>query len=176
MRIPVPHDNSMVPRRFRVTGKTQETDDIYTFTLVPVDEGSGFGFLPGQFNMLYLFGYGEVPVSISGDPACRDQLTHTVRVAGSVTNAFANLETGDMVGVRGPYGSSWPIESAEGENVLIVAGGLGLAPLRSAIYSLLAERGRFRKISILLGARSPETILFGEELKHWREGFDIGNR
>ena len=165
----------MVPRRFRIVEKKQETADTYTFAMVPVDVdgGTAFRFSPGQFNMLYLFGFGEVPVSISGDPDKPEALVHTARAMGGVTRAFAALEPGEMVGVRGPFGSVWPVAEAEGKDVLIVAGGLGLAPLRSAIYALLAARHKFRKIVILHGARSPEAILFGDDLRQWRENFDV---
>lgn len=173
MSIAPSRPDPMVPRRFRIVEKVRETADTYTFTLTPVDGDAAFRFAPGQFNMLYLFGYGEVPISISGDPAAPELLVHTVRAMGSVTHAFATLEAGDMVGVRGPFGSAWPLVAAEGGDVLIVAGGLGLAPLRSAIYRLLAERDRYRRIAILHGARSPETILFAEELRQWRANLDI---
>ncbi|EED34089.1 oxidoreductase FAD/NAD(P)-binding [Luminiphilus syltensis NOR5-1B] len=159
----------MLPRRFRVVENTRETVDTYTFSIAAMDGVSEFSFAPGQFNMLYLFGYGEVPISICGDPAQPGLLVHTVRATGSVTQAFASLKAGDMIGVRGPFGSSWPVAAAEGGDVLIVAGGLGLAPLRSAIYRLLAREGRYRRIVILYGARSPDTILFAEELKRWRD-------
>ena len=173
MSVVRPRADPMTPRRFRIVGKSRETPDTYTFQLAPVDGEGGFDFAPGQFNMLYLFGYGEVPVSISGDPADSRRLVHTVRAMGSVTHAFAALETGDMVGVRGPFGSSWPLAEAEGGDVLVIAGGLGLAPLRSAIHHLLAGRGRYRRIAILHGARSPETILFADELRQWRQNLDI---
>lgn len=163
----------MVPRRFRIVEKKQETADTYTFAMTPVDGETTFRFSPGQFNMLYLFGYGEVPISISGDPAKPEQLVHTARTMGSVTRAFAALKTGEMVGIRGPYGSAWPVVEAEGKDVLIVAGGLGLAPLRSAIYSMLATRQKFRSVAIFHGARSPETILFADELKRWQENFAV---
>ena len=163
----------MLPRRFRITEKKRETADTYTFAMTPVDGDTTFGFSPGQFNMLYLFGLGEVPISISGDPSRPEMLVHTARAMGSVTQAFAALKPGEMVGVRGPYGSAWPIAEAKGRDALIVAGGLGLAPLRSAIYSMLATRQKFRNLVILHGARSPETILFGDELERWRKDFDI---
>lgn len=168
-----PAGEEMLPRRFRVVDKKRETADTCTFTMVPVDGGQTFHFAPGQFNMIYLFGYGEVPISISGDPAAPDRLVHTARAVGSVTHGFTELATGDMVGVRGPFGSPWPLAAAEGEDVLVIAGGLGLAPLRSAIYQLIGARDRYRRITILHGARSPETILFNEELRQWRSHAEI---
>ncbi len=91
-----------------------------------------FQFKPGQFNMLYLYGVGEVPISISGDPARSNVLVHTTRAVGTVTKVMSKLKVGDMIGVRGPYGTAWPVEEAVGNDVVIVAGGIGLAPLRPA--------------------------------------------
>jgi len=172
-----PPGGAMVPRRFRITQKRRETPDTYTFAMAPVDHpGSGTattGFQPGQFSMLYLFGYGEVPISISGDPANTAALVYTVRAVGSVTHAFAALEPGDMVGVRGPFGSAWPLAQAEGKDVLLVAGGLGLAPLRSVIHSVLANRDRYRRLFILYGSRNPEAFLFADQLSQWHARADI---
>ncbi len=159
----------MVPGRFRIVEKKKETADTYTFALARADGETAFHFAPGQFNMLYLFGYGEVPISISGNPSMSERLVHTARAIGSVTRAFAALEAGDMVGVRGPFGSAWPLGDAQGDDVLVIAGGLGLAPLRSAIYRMMAERNSYRRITILHGARSPNSILFADELRQWHE-------
>jgi NAD(P)H-flavin reductase len=132
----------------------------------------GFRFQPGQFNMLYAHGVGEVAISISGDPAERGLLVHTLRGVGAVTQVMELFESGDMVGVRGPYGSVWPIEAARGTDVLIVAGGIGLAPLRPAILQVLAQREAFGRVTILYGARSPADIIYREELQRWRGRFD----
>ncbi len=152
--------DAMLPQRFRVTGKRRETADTLTFGLAPADGLDGWAFAPGQFNMLYLFGLGEVPISISGNAETPDRLIHTVRVVGGVTKGFADLKRGDMAGVRGPYGAGWPMAAGVGKDVLVIAGGLGLAPLRPAIYHLLAHRERFGRMTILAGARSPADILY----------------
>jgi NAD(P)H-flavin reductase len=123
--------------------------------------------------MLTVFGVGEAAISISGDPAETNCLLHTVRGVGAVTRALTQLEVGAILGLRGPFGTGWPIVQARGQDVIIVAGGVGLAPLRPAILSLLAERQRFGKLVLLYGARSPDDILFHRQLESWRHRFDI---
>jgi NAD(P)H-flavin reductase len=128
----------------------------------------GVAFEPGQFNMLYAFGIGEIPVSLSGNPATRGHLTYTVRAVGSASQAIARLRPGDPIGMRGPFGTAWPIRESIGADVFVIAGGLGLAPLRPAIYQLLAERDRYGQITLLYGTRSPADILFRREIERWR--------
>jgi NAD(P)H-flavin reductase len=120
-----------------------------------------------------VFGKGEVPISISGDPGKPRTLTHTLRAVGTVTQALSRLKKQDMLGIRGPFGSHWPVTESKGNDVVIVAGGIGLAPLRPAIYQLLAQRDQFGKIIILYGTRTPKDILFQRELEHWRGRFDL---
>jgi NAD(P)H-flavin reductase len=163
----------MTPVPFRVISRTQELADTFSLQLEPAAVMDGFTFTPGQFNMLYRFGVGEVPISISGDPGDPGTLTHTIRSVGAVTDALKGLEPGHSVGVRGPFGSGWPVDEAEGYDVVILAGGVGLAPLRPVIYHLLANRERYGCICVYYGARSPEDILFREQLERWRGRFDI---
>jgi NAD(P)H-flavin reductase len=158
-------------RPFRIEKIRKELADTFTMELVP-EGGGSFAFKPGQFNMLYSFGEGEVPISISGDPADPSKLIHTIRRVGAITNAIGNLEEGMAVGVRGPFGTPWPVEEAFGSDLVILAGGLGLAPLRPAIYMALANRHRFGKVVLLYGSRSPSEILFPKELEKWRGRFD----
>ena len=167
-----PASDPMVPRPYRIRRVHRETHDTFTFELAPAVRGEGCSFAPGQFNMLYVFGMGEVPVSISGDPAGSPSLHHTTRAVGTVTQAMQALKRGDTLGVRGPFGSSWPVEEAAGRDVIIVAGGIGLAPLRPALYHLLAQRKKYRRISLLYGARTPQDILYPRELALWRGRFD----
>ena len=155
-----------------VAGNRQESYDTVTLELEP-PAGSTFSFQPGQFNMLYAFGVGEVPISVSGDPATAGPVLHTIRDVGAVTHALCTLEPGQQVGVRGPYGTHWPLAQAEGRDVVIVAGGVGLPPLRPAIYHLLAHRDRYRRIALLYGARTPGDLLFPGELAAWRGRFDL---
>jgi NAD(P)H-flavin reductase len=163
----------MVPRPVSIRRKQRETHDTFTLTLDVPDPERGLPFVPGQFTMLYLFGAGEVPISISGDPASPMQLVHTIRAVGSVTRPLQALQQGSMLGVRGPFGSGWPIEEARGRDILVIAGGLGLAPLRPLVYHLLNRRGDYGHISIVCGARSPADILFRHELERWGGRFDV---
>jgi NAD(P)H-flavin reductase len=173
MSVPLPVSDPFRPDLYRVVAAKRELRDVVTLDLVP-ESGEMPAFLPGQFNMLYVFGVGEVAISISGDPADRSRMIHTVRDVGAVSRAIAALEAGAMLGLRGPYGTAWPVETAFGKDVVIVAGGLGLAPLRPAIYRVLAERERFGKVTILYGAREPVDILFRRELEQWRQRLDVG--
>lgn len=163
----------MLPAPCRIQRVRKETDDTFTVELEPADGGGTFSFQPGQFNMLYVFGAGEIPISICGDPNDTRTFRHTTRVVGVVTRAMRRLRPGDELGVRGPFGSAWPIPEATGRDVVIVAGGIGLAPLRPALYRLLAQRGRYGKVVLLYGARTPQDILFARELEHWRGQFDL---
>jgi NAD(P)H-flavin reductase len=160
-----------VPQLLRVARVRRETADVTTLDLVPV---SPFAFAPGQFNMLYVFGLGEVAISISGDPAGQDRILHTVRSVGAVSGALARLRRDAVVCVRGPYGSAWPIAEAEGSDAVFIAGGLGLAPLRPAIYHVLARRQHYGRVVLLYGARGPADILYRRELETWRRRLDIG--
>jgi NAD(P)H-flavin reductase len=159
-----PCADPMAPRVVPITRVIRETPDTLTFRLAP--EG-GHPFRPGQFNMLWLRGVGELPISISGDPADPEILQHTIRAVGGVSIAMQALRKGDHLGVRGPYGNAWPVEEARGKDVLVIAGGLGLAPLRPAIYHLLANRSAYRRVGILYGARTPEDMLYPKELAAW---------
>jgi NAD(P)H-flavin reductase len=163
----------MLPESYRIQRLRHETDDTFTLELVPADGGKGVSFAPGQFNMLYVFGVGEVPISISSDPNSSPTLQHTTRVVGTVTKAMRRLKRGDRIGIRGPFGSHWPVEEVSGRDVVIVAGGIGLAPLRPALYQLMAERDKYRRIILLYGTRTPEDILYRRELERWRGKFDL---
>lgn len=171
---PLPAPATMVPRPFRIARVRRELADTFTLDLVPEDGAAPPAWRPGQFMMLYAFGQGEVPISVSGDPAVPEVLTHTTRAVGRVTRAMRGLKAGATLGVRGPFGRAWPLETAEGRDVVIVAGGLGLAPLRPLILAVLAARQRFGRVLVLYGARTPEDILFHAELRAWRSRFDTG--
>ncbi|MGI5864722.1 MAG: FAD/NAD(P)-binding protein [Myxococcales bacterium] len=164
--------SALLPRPYRVVERYEETADTATLAL-EAEDGAPLEFAPGQFNMLYAFGRGEAPISLSGDPASPHRLLHTIRAAGPVTEALAGLRPGERLGLRGPYGSRWPVEESEGRDVLVVAGGLGLAPLRPAIYRLLAARERYGRIAILYGARGPDGLLYRAELERLRSRLDL---
>jgi NAD(P)H-flavin reductase len=154
----------MVPLPFRVTERAAETADTWTLRLEPDGEDPLPRFAPGQFAMLYAFGAGEAPISVSALP-----LVHTIRAVGAVTNALCAAQPGDRVGVRGPFGTAWPVEAADGADVVVVAGGIGLAPLRPFVHHVLEHRDRYGRIAILYGGRSPEELLYPGELERWRD-------
>jgi NAD(P)H-flavin reductase len=157
----------MEPVPCRVTSVSKETHDTFTLTIAPPPGDPISAFEPGQFSMLYVYGVGELPISISGDPAVRESLTYTIRSVGQVTYQLVTRQPGDFIGVRGPFGSSWPLKEARGKSVLIVAGGIGLAPLRPAIYSILRHRGDYNRLVILYGSRSPRDLLYRKEFAAW---------
>ncbi len=159
-------------RWMSVSKVVKETVDTYTLYLKP-RTGERFSFKPGQFNMLYVFGVGEVPISISGDPKNLNHIAHTVRAVGAVTNSLTKLREGARVGFRGPFGNGWPIDEAVGNDVLIVAGGIGLAPLRPVIYHLINNRQDYGKVFVLYGARTPNDLLYKKELKSWKGRMDM---
>jgi NAD(P)H-flavin reductase len=164
----------MLPRRFAVRATRRETHDTHTVDLAPLD-GAPFDFEPGQFTMLLAFGVGEVPISISGDPARPELLQHTIRDVGSVSHALATAPPGAVLGVRGAYGTGWEVDRGHGADVVIVAGGIGLAPLRPAILQIAASRNRFDRVLLLYGARNPEEILYAGEHRTWSDehGLDV---
>ena len=157
----------MMPKTSRVLQVDKETHDTFTLTLESVDGNGHSLFAPGQFSMLYVYGVGELPISISGDPEEPGRLVYTVRSVGKATNALVTRKQGDMLGVRGPFGTSWPMAEARGKDVVVVAGGIGLAPLRPAIYHILRHRGDYRRLIVLYGARSPRDMLFRKQLAAW---------
>jgi NAD(P)H-flavin reductase len=162
----------MVPRPFRVVRKRRDTADTVTLALTPLD-GVPLTFAAGQFTMLDAFGVGEVPISISGDPARPELLWHTIRDVGGVTRHLVAARRGDVLGVRGPFGTGWqPLDGAGGD-VVIVAGGIGLAPLRPAVLEVLSQRDRFNRVSILYGGRTPADLLYQRELDAWRDRYGV---
>jgi NAD(P)H-flavin reductase len=167
------HVDPMLPRPYRVQRLRQETSDTFTLELEPEGGARELEFEPGQFNMLYAYGVGEVPISISGDPTKPAVLVHTTREVGMVTRAMRKLKPWDSLGVRGPFGVGWPVEKARGADVVIVAGGIGLAPLRPALYQVLAARKYYGKVVLLYGTRTPTDILFRRELQQWHSRFDL---
>ncbi len=163
----------MLPQRYRIQRVRREIPDTFTLELEPENGVDIPQFATGQFNMLYVFGVGEIPISISGDPAKRKLLVHTTRAVGTVSKAMRALKANDVIGVRGPFGSYWPIKQAEGKDIVIAAGGIGLAPLRSVMYHIISHRERYGKTVLLYGARTPEDILYRHELEQWRAKFDL---
>jgi NAD(P)H-flavin reductase len=158
----------MVPVPHRVLSRTRETADTWTLELEPANGSRRSpAFAPGQFNMLYAFGVGEVPISVSGEPDGDGPLVHTVRDVGAVTAAICRAQPGEVLGVRGPFGSAWPLPAAEGRQLVIVAGGLGLAPLRSVVLAAVAAPDRFASSFLLYGGREPSQLLYRDEIGDW---------
>lgn len=162
----------MTPAMYRVVSRADENAETVTLGLEPTDRTIGRP-RPGQFTMLWAFGVGEVPISLAHLDG--DRLLHTIRRVGAVTRALCEASVGDLVGVRGPFGNGWPLDRAEGRDVLVVAGGLGLAPVRPLIEGLMAGSGRHRRIVVLVGARSPEGVLYKDLLVRWQSiaGTDV---
>lgn len=159
--------STMIPLVTRVAQVRKETSDTFTLAIESATRQPLAEFQPGQFSMLYVFGAGELPISISGDPADRSRLVYTVRSVGKLTQLLVSRSVGDPVGVRGPYGTGWPLRTARGKDVLIVAGGIGLAPLRPAIHYILRHRADYGRLVVLYGARSPRDLLYRKQLDDW---------
>ena len=155
----------MLPRLHRVVRVRGEVKGVKTLALQPLDGAATAG-TPGQFNMLWAFGVGESAISLSGE-APGGILLHTVRDVGPVTDALCHARPGTVVGVRGPFGRGWGLDHADGSDVVVVAGGLGLAPLRPLVRHLVAHRRQYGRIALLVGARSPDQLLFGPESRRW---------
>ncbi|MDT0166435.1 FAD/NAD(P)-binding protein [Actinotalea sp. AC32] len=156
----------MTPVPYRLERLRQDTRDTFTLELEPV-VGPPLAYRAGQFTMLDAFGVGEVPISISGDPTRPGPLEHTIRDVGVVTHALVTADEGAVLGVRGPFGTTWDVADGQGGDVVLVAGGIGLAPLRPALLELVGHRERYGRVVLLYGARTPEDILFGDELRTW---------
>ena len=160
--------------RGTVRGMRKETPDTFTLLLELGDGRTPADFMPGQFNMLYVFGVGEVPISVASFGR-EKHLTHTIRSVGRVTNLLASLAPGSSVGVRGPFGEGWPLDEAEGKQLLVIAGGLGLPPLRPVIEEAIAEPGRFDGLKVIYGARTPADLIYTYEYPRWQaaDGCDL---
>ena len=170
---PVMAPDAMLPQIVRVARRVRELPDTFTLDLVAADDAPLPHYAPGQFTMMYLLGVGEIPVSISGDASDHARIVQTIRAVGKVSEALTRLSAGDTLGLRGPYGTAWPVAEGYGRDIVVVAGGLGLAPLRPALYQLLAERRRFGKLVLLYGTRRPDDILFRRQLERWRRQLDM---
>jgi NAD(P)H-flavin reductase len=158
----------MLPRLYRVIGTRLDTRDTVTLALEPVS-GPPLQHAAGQFTMLHAFGVGEVPISICADPTRPGPLLHTIRDVGSVTHALVSAQPGTVIGVRGPFGTGWNVSDGVGGDVVVVAGGIGLAPLRPALMEVAHRRAEYGRVVLLYGARSPEDVLFAEDLRAWAD-------
>jgi NAD(P)H-flavin reductase len=163
----LPEPGVMAPRSFRVERRRRETHDTWTLSLAPV-QGERLEVAPGQFTMLYVFRVGEVPISVSGPP-----LAQTIRAVGPVTRALCASRPGTVIGLRGPFGTHWPVAESKGKDLVIVAGGVGLPPVRPALYYALEHRADYGRVVLLYGARTPADIVFRKELEQWRSRMDL---
>ena len=153
-----------LPKTAEVLERIQETHSVFTLRLAFVDSAcrDQYDFKPGQFNMLYLYGAGEVPISIVSDPKDPYVLDHTIRAVGRVTRGLAGLQHGDTIGIRGPYGQGWPLQEAKGRDVLVITGGLGCAPVVSVINYITKRRSEYGRLSILQGVKLPKDLIWRE--------------
>ncbi len=160
----------LLPQQAEIVEKRREARGVYTYRLRLCDETirRSYRFLPGQFNMVYLFGVGEVPISIVSDPSDPELLDHTIRIVGNVTDGLERLGKGEIIGLRGPYGSAWPLKEAEGKEVIIVTGGLGCAPVVSVINYIVQRRDAFGPLKILHGVKTPKDLLYRERFRAWK--------
>ena len=163
----------MIPNLYKISSHLDETADTFTIELHPQNSDTKFAFKPGQFCMLHAFGIGESAISISGDPKIENVITHTIKQVGSVTKILEALNMGATIGVRGPFGAPWPVQETVGKNVVIVAGGIGLAPLRPMIYHIQANREQYKKVWLFYGARTPKDVIYENEIAQWRKRGDI---
>ena len=163
---------ALMPRQAILKQKIHETADTCSLKFTITDD-EDFSFKPGQFNMLGLPGFGEAPISFSSLMIGKKSFLHTIRLAGNVTRAICRMKIGDQLQIRGPYGNGWPLEAAHGKNVIIVAGGIGMAPLRAVVYHLLQNRDKFKNLFLFCGARVENDILYREEMKMWSESEKI---
>ncbi|WP_028489538.1 FAD/NAD(P)-binding protein [Thiothrix lacustris] len=162
-------NNAYLPHEAEIVARIQEAPDIFTLRLqfTNPELQANYSFEPGQFNMLYLHGVGEVPISIVSDPENANLYDHTIRVVGRVTKAMAALQQGDYIGVRGPYGRGWPMAEAEGRDVVLITGGLGCAPVVSVINYVLQRRERFGRLVIMQGVKHSNDLIWREQYAAW---------
>lgn len=160
-----------LPYEAEIVERVQETPDMFTWRLKLIDERlhSSFVFAPGQFNMLYLYGVGEIPVSIVCESNDSSVISHTIRVVGRVSEGMAKLTTGQSIGIRGPFGNGWPMPEALGKDVLVITGGLGCAPVVSVLNYIEHRRDLFKRLNIVQGVKHSNDLIWQHRYDHWRE-------
>jgi sulfhydrogenase subunit gamma (sulfur reductase) len=169
------HDNIYKPYLMQIANIVEETSDVMTFRLKfkNQEEADQFSFRAGQFAEYSVMGEGESTFCIASSPTRKDYIECTFRKAGRVTTALSKLEVGDTIGVRGPYGNTFPVEQWEGKNLLYIAGGIALPPMRCVIWNTIDLREKYKNITILYGARTVQDLVYKEELKEWNDRQDI---
>jgi sulfite reductase subunit B len=153
--------------------KTNKYTEFEKLFRIELDGKKDLEHVPGQFVQVSLFGVGEAPISVCSSPTEKGYFELTVRRVGGLTTAMHKLETGSVLGIRGPFGKGFPLDAMRGNDILIVAGGLGIVPLRSLIHYILDQRKDFGDVQILLGCKTPKDMLFGEEVEAWQKRADI---
>lgn len=166
--------NASLPHEVEVVERIQESPTIFTLRLRFTDpaQHKAFRFAPGQFNMLYLYGVGEVAISIVSDPDDEHLFDHTIRVVGRVTRGLAQLKAGDRLGARGPYGRGWPLKQAQDRDVMVITGGLGCAPVVSVINYVIRRRENFRRLVIMQGVKHSDDLIWRNQYAHWSKQRD----
>jgi len=167
--------NHHLPQTAIIDKRTQESPDIFSLRLsfTNSDAHKIFEFKPGQFNMLSLFGIGEIPISIVSDPDDRHFFDHTIRVVGRVTQALSQLKTGAQIGIRGPFGNPWPMSQAKGKDIVLVTGGLGCAPLVAVINYIFNRRDEYGKVYILQGVKHSDDLIWRHQYESWGKEKDV---
>jgi NAD(P)H-flavin reductase len=163
--------NSLIPFEAEILSRKKEASGIYTFRIKILNSHirRNFQFQPGQFNMIYLFGAGEIPISIVSDPDDPELLDHTVRVVGGVSEKMSRMKKGDRLGLRGPFGSAWPLRHSEGKDLVLITGGLGCAPVVSVIQYVMKRRKKYKSLKILHGIKAPGDLLYRERIAKWEK-------
>lgn len=158
-----------LPHEAEIVERIDESESIFTFRLrfTDPDLHERYSFQPGQFNMIYLPGVGEVPISIVSDPEDEHLYDHTIRAVGRVTHGLAQLQAGDRIGVRGPYGRGWPVRESKGRDVVLVTGGLGCAPVVSVINYVLRRRQEYGRLTIMQGVKHASDLIWREKYEQW---------
>ena len=162
-------ENLDIPKIAEVVERIQETHSVFTLRLRMLDNKTraNYMFYPGQFNMLYLFGVGEIPISIVSDPQDPSMLDHAIRTVGRVTRGLSRLEKGAQIGLRGPYGRGWPLQDAIGKDILVITGGLGCAPVVSVINYIINRRSDYGRLSIMQGVKLPSDLIWRDKYEQW---------
>lgn len=163
----MPMTNPYLPQPATVVERIDEASGVFTLRLKLADQN--FSYQPGQFNMLYLFGVGEVPISIVSDSENDQLVDHTIRAVGRVTNGMAKLKAGDTIGIRGPYGRGWPMQEAQGKDVIVLTGGLGCAPVVSVIRYIMNRRDLYQRLVIMQGVKHSQDLIWRKQYELWEQ-------
>lgn len=161
--------NDYLPQEAEIIARIQESPTIFSLRLrlTNPEIQKNYQFLPGQFNMIYLFGVGEVAISIVSDPTEKNEFTHTIRCVGRVTRALEKLKIGDRIGIRGPFGRGWPLQLVKGKDIIVITGGLGCAPVVSVINYIIERIAEYKSLKILQGVKHSSDFIFASRYKEW---------